>query len=291
MTNKEHDPVRIQLLLGILGFVGVLITAAVAIYAPIIQENIRQKNLPTQTPIIIIATATVASPVPTDTVPPNEPTSTPAPTDTPTPEPTFTPVPLEAGQDWLANCISTVWKVFPESTGFTTKDGCYTRPLANVFSARSERLEVFFDGRVGSDEVVGIFVEIPSDSLVSFTTHLNNIENGELWMGIFADKNLDAKGLVLAAPEGNMKNSAFAVRTLPGNDKYLTGKFKKDSGDYLVSFDVTPNSVNAILEIYNSVGTASVPSETKWLFLGYKASPGGSNVISGYFSNLVINPR
>jgi len=291
MTNKESDPVRIQLTLGILGFVGVLLGVLATIFAPIIQDNLKQRNQPTQTPIIIVASPTVSIPVPTDTVPPGEPTSTPAPTDTPTPEPTFTPVPLEAGKDWLSNCISTVWQVFPENTSFSTKDGCYNRPLANVFSARSQRLEVFFDGRVGADEVVGIFVEIPSDSLVEFTAHLDKIENGELWMGIFADKNIDSKGLVLAVPEGNMNNSAFVVRTLPGDDKYLTGKFKKDSGDYLVSFDVTPNVVNGILEIYNSVGTGSVPSETKWLFLGYRATAGGTNLISAYFSNLVVNPR
>ena len=291
MEKKENDPARTQLIIGVLSFVGVLITALVAIFGPIIQENLKQSKLPTQTPIIIIASPTEATPIPTDTVPPGEPTSSPAP-DTPTPEPTFTPVPtLAAGADWLANCISTAWQVFPETISFSTKDGCYGRPLADVFSIRNQHLEVFFNDKVGAEEVVGIFVEVPSDTLVEFTVHLVSIENGELWMGIFGEPNLKSDGLVLGAPEGNAKNSAFVVHKLPADNRYTTGRFKKDSGDYLVSFDVLPNSVTATLERYTKIDTVSVPSETKWLFIGYKAFPGNTNYVAGNFFDLVITPR
>ena len=111
MANKEHDPVRIQLILGVLGFVGVLLGVVATIFAPIIQDNLRQRNQPSQTPIVIVATPTLQdTPIPTDTVPPGEPTSTPAPA-TPTLEPTFTLTPFDAGMDWLNNCISVLWKI------------------------------------------------------------------------------------------------------------------------------------------------------------------------------------
>ena len=107
MEKKEIDPsARIQLIVGVLGLVGVLLT----VFVPIIRDNIKQSNQPTQTPIIIVATPTQAQVIPTDTVPAGDPTSTPAPA-TNTPEPTFTAVsPVEIGKDWAAGCISSLWK-------------------------------------------------------------------------------------------------------------------------------------------------------------------------------------
>jgi len=291
MEKKENDPARTQLIIGILGFLGVLITALVAVFGPIIQEDFRQKNLLTQAPIIIVLSPTGVTPSPTDTVLPGTPSSTPVP-DTPTPEPTFTPVPtLAAGKDWLEGCISTTWRVYPESISPSSKDGCYMKPVALAFTVRNRHLEVFYDNKVTAADVVGVFVEVPSDSLVEFTVHLDNIDTGELWMGIFGEPNLDSKGLVLGAPDGNQKNSAFVVHTMPGDKRFTTGKFNKPAGDYLVTFDVSPNSVTALLEKYTSIETVSVPSETKWLFLGYKAFPGNTNHIEGYFFDLVITPR
>lgn len=54
--RKEADPVRVQLIVGILGFVGILVTVLATIFGPIVQESLRQKNLPTQMPIIYTAT-------------------------------------------------------------------------------------------------------------------------------------------------------------------------------------------------------------------------------------------
>ena len=41
MTDNKNDPVRIQLTLGILGFVGVLLGVLATIFGPIIQDNLR----------------------------------------------------------------------------------------------------------------------------------------------------------------------------------------------------------------------------------------------------------
>jgi len=293
MAKRESDPVRIQLTLGILGFLGVLLGVLATIFAPIIQDYLRQRNQPTQTPIVIIATPTLSTPDPTDTVPPNAPTSTPAPTDTPAPTLTFTPTPLEAGKDWLEDCLSLVWRVFPESLGTSTNGNCYGEPLANVFSVRNQSLEVFYNGRATADEVVGIFVEIPSDSLVEFTARFSSIDTGELWMGVFAERKIDTSGIVLGAPQGNPTNSAFVVHKMPDDNRYTTGKIRKDSGDYLVSFDVSPSSVTVILEKYTTIDTAAVAStnNTKWLFIGYKVLSGKTNFISGNISDLKITPR
>jgi len=288
MTEK-NDATRIQLIVGVLGFVGVLLT----VFVPILRDSMAKKDLPTPTPIVIVATPTmVDTPVPTDTVPPGEPTSTPAPA-TPTPEPTFTPTPFAAGNDWLNECISVLWKVYPESVGTTTNGNCYGEPVAGAFSVRNQRLEIYYNDRASTDGVIGIFVEIPSDSLVEFTAHLNNIETGELWMGVFAEPRIDTSGVAIGAPAGKMTNSAFVVHKMPGDNRYTTGKFKKDSGDYLVSFDVSPSAVSVILERYNTIDTIPVSStnSTRWLFIGYKVLAGKTNVISGTISDLKITAR
>jgi hypothetical protein len=292
MTKKEMDPsVRIQLIVGILGLVGVLLT----VFVPIIQDNLEQKNLPTQTPIIIVATPTVSTPVPTDTVPPGEPTSTPAP-NTPTPEPTFTftptAIPLEAGQDWLENCIGVSWQVYPEST-ITENDGkCYKEPVAQVFAIQDQHFSVFFENKVSSAEIVGMFVEVPSDSTVEINMHIDKIDVGELWVGVLGAPNFETNGLVIVAPSGNANNSAFSVRTMPdGKQLFLSSKFKKENGDYLFSFDVAPNTVAGTLEKYTPVNPVPVPSDKKYLFIGYRALFGNTNHIEGNFFDLKITPR
>jgi hypothetical protein len=290
MSEHKNDPARTQLIVGVLGFVGVLLAALLGVFAPVIQERLKQSNLPTPTPIVIIA-----SPVPTDTVPPGEPTSTPAPTDTPTPEPSLTPtpVPLEAGADWQEDCISVVWKVIPESGSAAPNGNCYAEPLAGALSVRNQKLEIFYNDRASTDQVAGIFVEIPSDALVEFTTHLENIQSGELWTGIFVEPKIDTSGVAVGAPAGKMDNSAFVIHKMPGDDRYTTGKTRKDSGDYLFSFDVSPTSVTVLLEKYTTLDTVPVSStnSTRWLFIGYKVIAGQTNLISGTVSGLKITPR
>lgn len=56
MEKKAADPVRTQLTLGILGFAGVLLAVLALIFAPTIQENLREKyQLSTSIPNIEIS--------------------------------------------------------------------------------------------------------------------------------------------------------------------------------------------------------------------------------------------
>jgi hypothetical protein len=285
MTEK-NDSSRIQLIVGVLGFLGVLMT----VFVPIIRDSLANRQQPVPTPIIVIATTAVPNtPVPTDTVPPGEPTSTPAPTDTPTPEPT----PYPAGADWTNGCISVVWKVYPESLNSAANGNCFAEPVAGALSARGQKLEIFYNDKASTDGVYGIFVEIPADALVEFTVHLNNIESGELWTGIFAEPKIDTNGVAIGAPAGKLNNSAFVVHKMPGDERYTTGKFRKDSNDYLISYDVSPSAVAIVIEKYNTIDTIPVTStnNTRWLFIGYKVVAGKTNMISGTISDLKITPR
>ena len=158
--TKESDSTRIQLVLGILGFVGVLLGIMATIFAPIIQERLKQNGLPTQTPISIVASPTQAPVIPTDTVPAGDPTSTPAPA-THTPEPTFTAVPPVAlGEDWVKGCISTLWKPYPANTQLTEKgDGCWQEPVI-VFSAENGDLDFLAERNgSGTTDIHGLFAQ------------------------------------------------------------------------------------------------------------------------------------
>jgi len=238
------------------------------------------------TEIVIPPTA-----VPTDTAAPGEPTSTPAPaTDTAVP----TPVPLEAGMDWLDGCISTVWTVFPSTTNFLTGNGCYGEPLAGVFSARDSQLEMFVEKSVSSAETVGIFVEIPSDSTVNLFLHLDKIETGEIWIGVFSQMNIQSPGYLVVIPAGNANNTAFAAYEMPQKERfYLSDKFNKapGPGNYEIGLDVSPINVFARFEKYTSTRSVSVASEKKYLFIGYQALFGKTNRLVANFYDLVITPR
>lgn len=288
MTEK-NDGARIQLIVGVLGFVGVLLT----IFVPIIRDNLANNNQSTPTPIVVVVSPTQDASLPTVTLPPDVPTFTPAPTDTPTLEPTFTPTPFDAGTDWLNECISVLWKVYPESLGSTTNGNCLAEPVVGALSVRDGKLVIFYNDKASSDGVIGMFVEIPSDSLVDFVLHLDNIESGELWTGVFADPKIDTNGVGVGAPAGKMDNSAFVIHKMPGDSRYTTGKTKKASGDYQFSFDVSPSSVTILLEKYTTLDTVPVssPNGTRWLFIGYKVVAGQTNLISGSVSGLTITPR
>lgn len=285
MSKKEKSP---EITAAWIGVAGTLIVTVVTI--------ILTRPQPTPdpaTPVPVVITATfIPTAVPTDTVPPGEPTSTPAPTDTPAPTPTAFAV-LGAGQDWLQGCISIVWEIYPPSVESSSNEGCYVKPVASAFSVRNQHLDLFVDKSVSSTEVVGVYVEVPSDSLVTLFVHLDKIEVGELWVGVTSGEDiLNNTGFLIVVPEGNANFSAFAAHTMPNDTRfYLSDKLKKDTGDYEITFDISPNEVSALIEKYTRVTRKPVSSEKKFLFIGYQAVFGKRNHIDADFFDLTITPR
>ena len=287
-TSKEKKSPDSTIVAAVITGVVTIIVTSITVFAN------RPASQPTPTAIVVEVTPTVPPVGPTDTVPPDAPTSTPAPTNTPLPEPTSTAteIPLlAAGEDWLQNCISQKWLVYPDPN-MDANAGCYQAPVANIFAISDQHLTFFYNDKVTTAQLVGMFVEIPSASLVEITLHIDEISGGEVWVGVMGDTNVDTKGLVLMAPQGNAKNSAFSVRTMPNfEEMFLTSKYKKDTGDYLFYFDVQPTMVGATIEKYTPINPVPVASPKKYLFVGIRALPGGTNSISGYFRDLKITPK
>ncbi len=278
MEKKEIDPsARIQLIVGVLGLVGVLLS----VFVPIIRDNIKQSNQPTQTPIIIVATPMQAQVIPTDTVPAGDPTSTPAPA-TDTPVPTFTTVPPVAiGQDWGAGCISSLWKPYPADITTVDKgNGCWQEPVYK-FSADSGSLFLVSQRNAnGPVEVYGLFAPLSENGKVSFTIRLNKLDDVDFVMGVFAEPDVTQAGLLMSVPYGNnmKKLKILELDNITDQNGQGTVDLTQGSG-FPISFTFSESSVKGTVEPFVYV-TDPFPlsSAQKWLFLGYRSREGAYDV-------------
>ena len=248
----------------------------------------------TMLPIVIEVTATTQpTAVPTDTVPAGDPSWNPTPTDMPAPTPTDVPV-LSAGADWLQGCISAVWTLYPDSAVVPDAGGCYSEPLGDAFSAREQQLVISVDKNVSEvvTEVVGIFTEIPNDSLVDLFIRLNTIDTGQLWIGVFAEKNVQSKGFLVVVPDGNKKKANYELYEMPNsNRRFISDEFTNNTGEYQLTFNVTPSDVSGKLERYVSLPSVNVSSDKKYLFIGYQTITGKTNRVVADLFSLLITPR
>src|SRR5574341_2055592 len=126
------DPAIIAALIGVCGTVTVTV---ISLLAPRLAPQ--PTPFPTAPVVFTSTSTTVPTPVPTDTVPPGEPTSTPAP-DTPTPLPTATLPPV--GADWVNGCISALWKPYPTSIQPSQINGCLVQPVDKFYISIVGRL-------------------------------------------------------------------------------------------------------------------------------------------------------
>jgi len=266
-NDKEKRGISPEIIAALIGVAG---TIAVAV---MFNQPQSTPDIPTPQPIIITATS-MPTAVPTDTVPPGEPTSTPAPTNTPEPAPTFTytPIPpVEIGQDWAQNCISTLWQPFPSDYTPTQRgDGCWQG--VQIFSVSKGSLSLLY-GRVGlgSEEVHGLFAPLPEVGTVTVKVRLKDLTNVDLMMGIFPEQKVTSNGLLITIPAGDPKKRLL-VQKDPSNYTTIKQTVELEQGNgYTVSFSVDSVSASAVVEPkVMSINGVPVNATQKWLFLGFK---------------------
>lgn len=290
MTERNRariDPTIIAALIGVCGTVAV---ALISIVAPRLVPD--ATPVPTSTSVVIFTPTITNTPVPTDTVPAGDPTSTPAP-DTPTPEPTFTlaaPTPPPIGADWINGCISALWKPWPTTIQTTENNGCLSEPV-NLFFAADGRLTFLANGRFEETQVYGMFAPIPANGTVSIKSFLRNLQDGEIWMGVFAEPTIESQGMIIVIPPGNVKERLLVQKTMPGQvELQSTQSFLQDPPIYDVVFDVSNGAVSTVIlrdTVFNSL---PVNSAQPWLFVGYQVKR-GNNRIDAEFIELVVQPR
>ena len=230
------------------------------------------------------------SPAPTDTATLLPPTLTLIPaTDTPTtvPTPTLIP-PVALGEDWIAGCISTLWRAYPSSVVPNEKgNGCWKEPV-HVFSAENGDLDFLFERGNGAAEVYGLFAPLPESGTVTFNVRLKDLDNVDLWMGIFPEPDVTSQGLLMTILNGDVSRRSF-VQKNPITYETIQGTVALNQGNgYSISFTFTTLSarsrVNPNVFMTNQV---SMPLVQKWLFLGYKGLRGAYR-IEGTFLNFEL---
>jgi hypothetical protein len=235
-------------------------------------------------------TSTITNtPVPTDTVPAGDPTSTPEPP-TLTPEPTFTSAPPAIGSDWVNGCISVLWRPYPDTIQTTANNGCLSQPI-NLFFAADGRLTFLVNGRFANTEVYGLFAPLPASGTVSITTSLKTLQEGEIWMGVFAEPDIRSQGMVIVIPAGNVKQRPLVQKTMPGQKEVQqTAYFAKDPPLYDVVFEFGNGAVSTRILRDTVFRAVPVNSRQQWLFVGYQVKR-GSNRIDAEFLNLLIKEQ
>lgn len=282
MTKREPDPIRIQLTLGVLGFVGVLLTVLATIFGPIIQENLRQRNLPTQTPIVIVASPTQAAVIPTDTVPVGDSTPTPAPAIN-TPEPTVTAVsPVDIGKDWAAGCISSLWSPYPADVPTVDKgNGCWQEPVYKFTADGGSLFLVSQRDARGPVEIYGLFAPLSESGKATFTVRLKKLDDVDFVMGIFAQPDVSQDGLLMAIPYGNnMKKLSILQKDNITAYNTEQGTATLDQGNgFSITFTFSEATVTGTVNPFVFVTNPfPLPSAQKWLFLGYRTREGAYGV-------------
>jgi hypothetical protein len=292
MTQRNRPGIDPTIIAALIGVCGTVTVALISIFAPRLVPQPQATLIPTWTPEIIFTPTITDTPVPTDTVPAGDPTSTPAPP-TFTPEPTFTsaaPTPPPVGADWINGCISALWKPWPTTIQTTEVNGCLSEPV-NLFFAADGRLTFLANGRFEDTQVYGMFAPIPANGIVSIKSFLRTLQDGEIWMGVFAEPTVESQGMIIVIPPGNVKERVLVQKTMPGQiELQSTQSFLQDPPVYDVVFDVNNGTVSTTIlrdTVFNSL---PVNSAQPWLFVGYQVKR-GNNRIDAEFLELVVQPR
>jgi hypothetical protein len=273
MTNKE-TPRRLDptITAALIGVVGTIIVTLITVYgnrSPAVQATSVVPTDMLAAPTAVVFTPTVAPTViPTDTVPVGQPSSTPPPaTDTPT----STPSPVALGQDWPQNCISTLWQPYPLFETIPLGNGCLQQPIY-FFETQNGSLTFQDDGRNSVSTVYGLFAPLPgTNGTVTVKVSLRELSKADLLMGVYEQQDLNADGLLMAIPAGDVKKGKILQMLSYNNYKTVDNTAPIDQGDgYTVTFNYSATSVTASVPGVYNFDRVTVPGAQKYIFLGYR---------------------
>jgi len=283
--KSRIDPSIIAAVIGVCG------TVMVTLITLVINQRAPQTTPPPSTTIWTpIPTSTITdTPVPTTTVPAGDATSTPVPA-TLTPEPTFTPPPPPSlGEDWENDCISVSWMPFP-LIDTTETNGCRSQPIHSLFAANG-RLDFVIQGRFENTEQYGMFAKLPAHGTAKIEVFLTNLQDGEIWTGVFAQPDITSQGIIVVIPPGDVKNRPLVQKTMPGQIQYFeTQSFAQNSAIYNVEFQFGSGSVGTVIMGETVVDPVPVGSTEQWLFIGYQVKK-GNNRMQAAFLNLEVQEQ
>jgi hypothetical protein len=137
-------------------------------------------------------------------------------------------------------------------------------------------------------QVRGLFAPLPAAGTASINVFLRSLQDGEIWMGVFAEPDLESQGMVIVIPAGNIRDRPLVQKTMPGQEEVQrTASFAKDPPLYDVVFEFGNGAVTTRIlrdTVFNAV---PVGTGQQWLFVGYQVKR-GNNRIDAEFLNLFV---
>jgi hypothetical protein len=299
MTSNRRgiDPAIIA---AVIGVIGTLCVTLITLYANRLLPGISPAPQPTLAEPTWTASPTITmtyTPVPTDTVPAGNPTSTPAP-DTPTPEATITPIPPAIGADWVNNCISLLWRPYPDTVQTSANNGCLVQPVnlsepVNLFFTENGRLKFAVTRTFDSTQVFGMFAPLPANGTVRVDANLRRTQGGEVWMGVLAGPDLTSEGLVAAIlPDENITRKGLSQKKMPEQVEIqrLESFYESPGQDpplYSVVFEFGNGQVRMQKLGDAEFGAVPLNAAQPWVFVGYQVTNGSAR-LDAEFLNLVV---
>lgn len=203
----------------------------------------------------------------------------------------------QPGDDWLHDCISQQWAVYPYQEIPADVLGCYRQPIWGSISTKNGGLYILAQHKnLIRAEEYGIFAQLPQSGTVSLKIDLDVIDNGEIWVGIFSKPDIYSPGMLIVVPPGPVKEHAFGVRSMPDQRRMeVTKIYKNELGVYSLGFDLYMGAVNAVIEsVVHDDQRLAFPSASRWLFIGYRAKleiANGATKIEALIKDLAITPN
>jgi hypothetical protein len=294
MSNSPRSRIDPAIIAAVIGVCGTVMVTLITLVLPRLTAapTPTAPSFPnwTDTPVSISTSTIAPTPLPTDTVAVGDPSSTPAP-DTPTPEPTFTPAPAKIGEDWANGCISELWIGYPPiQTTENGNTGCLVEPV-HYFFANDGRLTFLANGRFEDTQVYGMFAPLPANGTASIDVFLRTLQDGEIWIGVFAQPDIASQGVIMVIPPGDVKNRLLVQKTMPGQIQVQdTISFAPSSPVYNVVFGFGNGSVSTTIMRDTVFDPLPVNATPQWLFVGFQTKK-GNNRIDAEFLNLVIQEQ
>ncbi|HKJ38063.1 MAG TPA: hypothetical protein VJ972_04760 [Anaerolineales bacterium] len=193
------------------------------------------------------------------------------------------------GQDWNVGCISSSWQAYP-ATVITVDNGngCLQEPV-HVFNADAGKLSFLGErNEAGPVEDYGMFAALPESGTVTVTVSLDDLNNADLWVGVFSEADLRSDGLLLVVPAGNVRKRSIEQKNVFTYETVASTQTIDQNNGFSFTFTFTNTSViGEINPFVFKTNPMAMPVGNKWIYIGYRGFSGSYN-IQGSFANFFL---
>jgi len=206
----------------------------------------------------------------------------------------WTPSAEFPGADWERGCVSSeIWDVYSSNFNLLMpiSGNCY-QLIEYGISAHQGNL-AFVKNKILNEEIYGVLVRIPDNANIEFSLRVNELNNGDIWMGV-VESPISRAGKYLVAKKDSYFDIIEIQKNFPStvHENYHV-QFHKNP--YHFRFEIEGNQWNIWREgtpqaMYTDINITFVP---RYFFIGYRAysANGISGTVDVRISDLVIEER